>query len=88
MKTIDRLIIKASKAYGLTGKEISVAIISLMDNGKWQAQAQIWTGKAGSGETLYKECDTLEDAESYINELADAYPPKDDIPVIIDDIRE
>lgn len=54
MKTIDRLIIKASKAYGLTGKEISVAIISSMDNGKWQARAQIWTGKAGSGKHSIK----------------------------------
>lgn len=88
MKTIDRLIIKASKAYGLTGKEIAVAIISPLDNGKWKAQAEIWTGKPESGEMLYRECDTLEAAENYIDELASKYPPRKDIPVIINDVRE
>lgn len=88
MKTIDRLIIKASKAYGLTGKQIALAIVSPLDNGTWQAQATIWTGKEGSGEILYKECATLDDAESYINELAEKYPPSQDIPVIINDLTE
>lgn len=86
MKTIDRLILRACKQYGLTGKEIYLAFIDMLDNGKWQATADIWSGQQGSGERFTETAETLEDARLFIEGIAEKYPPRKDLTIIINDL--
>ena len=83
MRTIDRLIIKASKKYGLTGKELYIGFIDLLENGAWQAIADVWTGKKGTQERFSETVSTLEDAKAFIETIAGKYPPSQDISILI-----
>lgn len=83
MKTIDRLIIKASQLYGLTGKELYLAFIDLEESGSYSAIADVWTGKRGSLERFTETADTLEDAHAFIESIAEKYPPSKDIVILI-----
>ncbi len=85
MKHIDRLIIKAKNTVKLYDERLVNSFIEF-DGNKYIVDCRVWNGKKGSGtRSIINKCDTLEDAEIIINDIADKYPNDKDIIIFIDD---
>lgn len=87
MQTIDKLIIKAKKKHG--SYMLTTAFISPTDNGQYTVVANLWKGIPGKGtKNITMKCGSIVDAEHFLNNLAEKYPNKEDVVVIIDDLEE
>lgn len=83
MNQIDRLTIKA-KRLATGGLALCVAMV-LQKGGHWVSKAHLWDGKnpATIDEAGHA---TMESALDYLHALAEKYPNRDDITIIICDV--
>lgn len=95
MQRVDRLLIQVKRAYGVNTKQVCLGFVNMLDNGKWEAKADLWDGKDGSQkpeDRVTSIHDTKEEAISSIEALAEAYAPTgkykplfEDVPILIMD---
>lgn len=89
MKTIDRLIIKAKKKYGVDRLIVAFIYPSESEPGKWVARGDIWNGVPHSGIThAICTCDSVDDAIQALNELSEKHPNDKNLRIFIDDLEE
>ena len=92
MNTLDRLIIKAKKKCG-TDLKLHLGWIYRTEKqpGKWIARGDLWNGipynKPGvKSQSVYYECDSVEEAERALQELGEKYPNEKDVTIIFDNL--
>lgn len=90
MKALDRLIVKAKNKCGYERLEIGFISPSEKEPGKWIARGDIWNGKPGSGTgtIICGEYDSIEEAESALQELGEQYPNDKEVVIFIEDILD
>lgn len=89
MKTIDRLIIKAKKKCGQNRLIMGFISPSETDPNKWIARGDIWGDADGKGAASESRvCDSLDEAEAFMSELAQKYPNNKDVRIFIEDFEE
>ena len=99
MRKVDRLLLKVQEAERLDILQRSVAFIEKDPaSGKWKAIADLWDGvpyPKGRTQRLVMECDSMEEAQKAVDEVAEAHTPTGKRArsaytpvVIIDDILE
>lgn len=81
MRRVDRLILKANKKYKATASSLFMAFITPV-NGEFVIEADIQT-KNGV-ERIKEVRTTLNDAQSYLEELASLHPNEEQINIFID----
>ncbi len=85
MKQIDRIMIKARKLSGARG-EVCVALVLPSEPG-WSAVTHIWDRVEGHAPRIESSLhDTMEEAVQAVYTLAEQYPNKQDIALIIADV--
>ena len=88
MRRIDRLYIKAVKNKILAAKSLDIAFVTETETGQFEAKGMLWDGRPGSmseDDVIISLHDTQEQAIEAIYRLAEQYPNREDVRIIIED---
>ena len=88
MRRIDRLYIKAVKSKILAAKSLDIAFVTETETGQFEAKGMLWDGRRGSmseDDVIVSLHDTQEQAVEAIYRLAEQYPSRDCVRIIIED---
>ena len=88
MRRIERLYLKAAKAKLLNVKSLCLAFVSEKEDGSFEARGMLWDGRIGSmtdDDEIVSLHDTQEQAIEAIYRLAEQYPNREDVRIIIED---
>ena len=88
MRRIERLYLKAAKAKLSNAKSLCLAFVSEKDDGRFEAKGMLWDGRTGSmtdDDEIVSLHDTQDQAIEAIYKLAEKYPNREDIRIIIED---
>ena len=88
MRRIDRLYIKAVKSKILAAKALDIAFVTETETGQFEAKGMLWDGIPGSmleDDVIVSLHDTQEQAIEAVYRLAERYPSRDVVRIIIND---
>ena len=88
MRKIDRLYLKAVKAKAFNSKSLCLAFVSKTEEGCFEAKGVLWDGKPQSmqdDDLIISLHETHDEAIEAIYKLAEQYPNKKEVRIIIND---
>lgn len=92
MKKVDKLFMQVKMATTDYTKQVAVAFVDLMEDGRYRSRADMWDGKPGSmrdEDRIYGYHETEEEAKQAIRDLIEAHRPpgsrgsSDNVPILV-----